>query len=50
MEVSMKELSYKKQQEINGGFVLPFIITLAAVVAGLNTARVIKSYYSITRN
>lgn len=46
----MKELSYKKQQEINGGFALPFIITLAAVVAGLNTARIIKCYYSITRN
>lgn len=46
----MKELPVSIQKEINGGFALPFIITIAAVVAGLNTARLIKSHYSITRN
>ena len=46
----MKEIPIIKQKETNGGFALPFIITIAAVVAGLNTARLIKTHYSITRN
>ena len=45
----MKELPISIQKETNGGFALPFIITIAAVV-GLNTARLIKTHYSITRN
>lgn len=46
----MKELPISIQKEVNGGFALPFIITIAAVVAGLHTARLIKTHYSITRN
>ena len=46
----MKELPISIQKETNVGFALPFIITIAAVVAGLNTARLIKTHYSITRN
>ena len=46
----MKEWPISIQKETNGGFALPFIITIAAVVAGLNTARLIKTHYSITRN
>ena len=32
----MKELPISIQKETNGGFALPFIITIAAVVAGLD--------------
>ena len=46
----MKELPISIQKEVNDGFALSFIITIAAVVAGLNTARLIKTHYSITRN
>lgn len=45
----MKELPVSSQMQVGGGFVIPFVVSLIAVAAAVNAARLLKGRYSITR-
>lgn len=45
----MKELPISLQQEINGGGVLVYLISIIAVASGYSVAKLIRKRFSITR-